>query len=420
MVAFFTKYIVFLTMLLTSIMAQNITMSPPVGNITSIVTATATATAIQTDSNGLVSKPAGTPGPDTNDDESAGVGTPTSTTTSLSALSTTAIKDGHRGHLPQQGGPFTRGHAHNPSTTSLEAERADRISRLAGLERVSTLRQLPQQHLQNQNQQQSPHSQGGASPSPQTTPTSTGFPAHYVPQNNHPLTPAYFDSNGQPTAVTKMSTVGTASATESHVGDVEERDGGSRTTAGERDEDMLSTDTNYRDPPDSVASMGADPDAMDEDMDGLGTRSVGGYEDRMSDDGSASLVGFGEGAGSTVSGPIYHRRPIPGSTTTTQQFSMLERTNSGLSDVRARERDTPMAGELSHTLRDEIAPDGLGDASMATRPGGVTQQQPTREAAERIVQTLDSGETDSGPSALGSPGRGGELGKFYFEEGKDR
>ncbi|EQL02108.1 hypothetical protein OCS_02182 [Ophiocordyceps sinensis CO18] len=38
-----------------------------------------------------------------------------------------------------------------------------------------------------------------------------------------------------------MSTVGTASATESHVGE-----GDARTTAGDRDEDMLSTGTNYR------------------------------------------------------------------------------------------------------------------------------------------------------------------------------
>lgn len=73
MAAFFAKYFVFLTLLLTGIMAQNITMSPPVGNITSIVTATSTATAIETDTNPTGDKPAGTSGPDTTDDESAGV-----------------------------------------------------------------------------------------------------------------------------------------------------------------------------------------------------------------------------------------------------------------------------------------------------------------------------------------------------------
>ncbi|KAK2606257.1 hypothetical protein QQS21_003305 [Conoideocrella luteorostrata] len=347
-------------------------------------------------------------------------GTPTSTTTSLSALSTTAIKDGHRGHFAS--GPSGRGHQHNPSTTSLEAERADRISRLAGLERVSTLR--------------APGAGDGgpSSISPQTTPTSTtggGFPPNFP--TTHNLTPSYFDNNGQPMAVTKMSTVGSASATESHVGD------DSRTTAGEREEDMFSNDTNYREAG-SVASMGADPDAMDEDMDMMGTRSVGGYEDRMSDDGSASLVGFGEGAGSTVSGPIYHRRPPPGASAVHPAWN-LERTNSGMSEPR-RDKDTlmgggdPVAGASSvHDRRDPRMMDGV--AADPPRHGTSTDQdnfvdttfrgpmptggQQNREAAERIVQTLDSGESRAGPSGLGSPGAGGQpLGKFYFEGDKRR
>lgn len=133
-------------------------------------------------------------------------GTPTSTTTSLSTLSTTAIKDGHRGHLPSSS--HRAGHHQNASLGSIEAERADRISRLAGLSTVSQLRSPP-----------SVGSQAAAnnSNSPQTTPTSTGFPQGgtraVAPQVLG--VPAYFDSNGQPVAVTKMSTVGTASATES-------------------------------------------------------------------------------------------------------------------------------------------------------------------------------------------------------------
>ncbi|CAG7565858.1 unnamed protein product [Fusarium equiseti] len=340
-------------------------------------------------------------------------GTPTSTTTSLSALSTTAIKDGHRGHFPQ--GPLSRGHQHNPSTQSLEAERADRISRLAGLERVSTLRAPPHANAP-----------GASSASPQTTPTSTtGFPPNYPPTQH--LTPAYFDSNGQPVAVTKMSTVGTASATESHVGDGDDL----RTTAGERDEDMFSTDTNYREA-ESVTSMGGYPDAMDEDLDGATARSVGGYDDRMSDDGSASLVGFGEGAGSTVSGPIYHRRTAP-------QAWGLERTNSGLSDIR-RDRDTHMGGDTPVSVsalqerRDARMMDGVAtdpnpgqttenDSFVDTTfRGPVTTSQAqsqadaAQEAAERIVQRLDRGETRAPASGLVGPGRGDEpLGKFYFE-----
>ncbi|KAF4967534.1 hypothetical protein FSARC_4919 [Fusarium sarcochroum] len=342
-------------------------------------------------------------------------GTPTSTTTSLSALSTTAIKDGHRGHFPQ--GPLSRGHQHNPSTQSLEAERADRISRLAGLERVSTLRAPPHANAPG----------GASSVSPQTTPTSTtGFPPNY-PATQH-LTPAYFDSNGQPVAVTKMSTVGTASATESHVGDGDDV----RTTGGDHDEDMFSTDTNYRGA-ESVTSMGGYPDAMDEDLDGTTARSVGGYDDRMSDDGSASLVGFGEGAGSTVSGPIYHRRPAP-------QNWGLERTNSGLSDAR-RDRDTHMSGDTPVSVsalqerRDARMMDGVAtdpnpgqapenDSFVDTTfrgpvPASQSQSQSgaaAQEAAERIVQRLDRGETRAPSSGLVGPGRGDEpLGKFYFE-----
>ena len=76
-----------------------------------------------------------------------------------SAFSTTAIKDGSLGQAP----PHT--HAHGTSTTSnssvntLDAERADRISRLAGLERVATLRganQYPAQGSQYIQQQQPP------------------------------------------------------------------------------------------------------------------------------------------------------------------------------------------------------------------------------------------------------------------------
>lgn len=121
-----------------------------------------------------------------------------------------------------------------------------------------------------------------------------------------------------------MSTVGSASATESVGGNTTTELGGEHFTvegdsAGGRDddddddEDMLSMDTDDRNETET-GSIGASGygEAMDEDLDNLATRSVGGFEDRMSDDGNASLVGFGEGAGSTVSGPIYHRRPLPG------------------------------------------------------------------------------------------------------------
>ncbi|OTB00797.1 hypothetical protein M426DRAFT_324039 [Hypoxylon sp. CI-4A] len=363
-------------------------------------------------------------------------GTPTSTTTSLSALSTTAIKDGHRGHAYQGlGGP--RGHQHHASANSLEAERADRISRLAGLERVSTLR-AP-------NQQQHGGS-GNAGSSPQTAPTSTNA------QQAANLTPAYFDSNGQPVAVTKMSTVGTASATGSVARTTTEAGDQSEVDADltEVDEDGMSMDTNYRTM--DVDSTSGPMDPMDEDM---ASRSVGGYEDRMSDDGTASLVGFGEGANSTVSGPIYHRRPLPGTAGATGVWA-LERSSSGLSQeatLRSRElrdvamgSDTPVSASAAAETRqakyvDGIAADGGGhvgtsddDVFVDTTARGPVPVQPgqprtsalregvggpaSREAAERIVrERLDGGESGRAP-VLGNSKDGDKLGKFYFEEKK--
>ncbi|KAI0121957.1 hypothetical protein F4814DRAFT_195036 [Daldinia grandis] len=371
------------------------------------------------------------PPPSNPDTPSDMPGTPTSTTTSLSALSTTAIKDGHRGNVFHGLGGI-RGHQHQSSTNSLEAERADRISRLAGLERVSTLRAPNQQ-------------QHGGSPNPaQTTPTTAA-------QQATALTPAYFDSNGQPTAITKMSTVGTASATGS-VGARTTTEAGDR--FGEEDEDEMDAELTEVDDDGDGISMDVDStsgaiDPMDEDM---ASRSVSGFEDRMSDDGTASLVGFGEGANSTVSGPIYHRRPLPGAA----GIWGLERSSSGLSQeaIAARGReirdaiasDTPVSATAAAETRqakyvDGVAMDGGGrvgtsddDVFVDTTTRGPIPVQPgqprtsalregvggpaTREAAERIVRDrLDGGEGGRAP-ILGNSKDGDKLGKFYFEEKK--
>jgi len=234
-------------------------------------------------------------------------GTPNSTTTSLSTLSTTAIKDGHRGNaLPY-------GHHHSSSSNTLEAERADRISRLAGLERVSAAR----------------------------------------PQNPSPAAqiPGYFDAAGNPVYTTKMSTVGSASATGSTGG----RTTTWASTSQKGEDDEMSMDTNYRDMDERDRYS-----AQDEDMD----------QDGMSDD--TSLVGFGEGAGSTVSGPTYSRA------------------RSGLANQLQREES--------------------GSGSRRESGAGT-------EAAERMTKGLDEGEGGQKKPPLGSPDEAG-LGKFYFEEGK--
>ncbi|KAL2134357.1 hypothetical protein VTI74DRAFT_412 [Chaetomium olivicolor] len=401
------------------------------------------------------------PQPPSNPDTPSEIpGTPTSTTTSLSALSTTAIKDGHRGALHH------RGHQHSPSTNSLEAERADRISRLAGLSTVSTLRSPPTGVAQH-----------NANPA-QSGPTSAGFGNIAAAAPMGGLTPAFFDAAGQPVAATKVSTVGSASATESV--------GGQTTTTevgGERDEDMLTE-------MDSASTSGYIPaDTIDEELDNLTSQSVGGFEDHMSDDGNASLVAFGEGAGSTVSGPIYHRRPLPNQGGATGPGAGatwgLERSSSGLSEggtssntqpgvgggfgrrdfaARPLERDTgsdtPVSQSAIRERREALMVDGIAmdNAAPSTAAAAAAvpadedifvdtstrgpvpvqrtaisssiretqqphshqqqlHQQSSRETAERIVrERLDEGEGQVGPRALGSPKGGERLGRFYFEE----
>lgn len=122
----------------------------------------------------------------------------------MSELSTVAIKDGHRGHFANH---------RNPA----EAERADRISRLAGLERVAVSGRNPQ----------------GLAPGSAANPP-----------------PGYFDSNNQPQIFRERSTVGSASAT----GSV-----GGRTTW-------------------ASGSDVYDPDRMSEDQD-VETSSIGGFSD---------------------------------------------------------------------------------------------------------------------------------------------
>lgn len=277
-------------------------------------------------------------------------GTPTSTTTSLSTLSTTAIKDGHRGHIHHGSGPhtsnrFSGDYARNPPSDP-EAERNARISRLPGM--MSALRGV-----------QSSGSPGAPQQGMSSNPY--GQSSYYQQQQqnqqnnpNVPVTPAYFDAAGQPrAAATKMSTVGSASATDSayegtttasmtsHAGTNTETapdlgDGDDQSMTMNLDSRDTDTDMPMISPPASGYAIG--PDAMEDDEENLATRSVGTFEDRMSDydDGRESLVGFGEGAGSTVSGPIYHRRPLPG-----QQIPGgppgwgLERSSSGLSDMLA-------------------------------------------------------------------------------------
>lgn len=312
-------------------------------------------------------------------------GTPNSTTTSLSALSTTAIKDGHRGAPLPQG---SHGHRHTASSNTLEAERADRISRLAGLERVSAVR--------------------GAGHNP------------YLPQTYTPSgQPGYFDT-------TKISTVGSASATGSVGGRTTTWTSGS--ARGQDDEDIMSMDTNYplADPELDERDRFSSSMMMEEDRD----MDEGG--DGMSDE--VSLVGFGEGAGSTVSGPTYSRRDLvgagllgsggraspapapmrpshmnmqsPSEVSTTTSDSTVEQQKRSARMVDGLADDVPGAGYIDTAARGGPVP---ADTPNDSRMSGV-------EVAERILgDRLDQGQDEK--KTLGSP-EGKGLGKFYFEDKK--
>ena len=256
----------------------------------------------------------------------------------MSELSTVAIKDGHRGHLPHY-------HTHNqdrgPSSGlshQLDAERADRISRLAGLERVTTAR----------------------NPTPQNLTPGYSAPAQQQYTSNPPT--SYFDSTGNPAIGRERSTVGSASAT----GSV-----GARTTwAGSE-----------------VGDVDKMSESQDQDMD-MDTSSVGG----MSEEGTGSLVGFGEGA----------RTPA--------RQSIISNPNQMAKGSTPTARDTRMGGDGAQGMGsfEQQGMEGVepGRRNFAST-GGVEQ-------AERIVR--EHMDTTSNDRMREGNAQAADLGKFGFEK----
>ncbi|KAM3070097.1 hypothetical protein ACMFMF_008449 [Clarireedia jacksonii] len=311
----------------------------------------------------------GMPEPPSNPDTPTDApGTPNSTTTSLSALSTTAIKDGHRGSSHPSASSH---HQHSLSGNTLEAQRADRISRLAGLERVTTATQ------------QNP----------------TG--ATSAPGPNAGQIPGYFDQAGNPVYTTRMSTVGTASATGSTTGRTNTWASGSTKAQTDADDDeSVGMDNNFREMDDRD---GFSASAMDEEIDG----------DGMSDD--TSLVGFGEGAGSTMSGPTYSRSNLLGSPAAAVGKSSLAK------EMQSSMPGTPAsAAGLAEQRRGEMRTlDGaMDDMDTARSPAGNRNSVGGlgTEVAERIMKDRID-DSAAGRRALGSPEEA-RIGKFYFEEKK--
>ena len=252
--------------------------------------------------------------------------------TNMSALSVVAIKDGTMGHGGHRGG-------HHSSGAMLEAERNDRISRLAGLERVATSRPHP--------------NTGSANPPP-------GYFDNTVPQ------------------IREKSTVGSASAT----GSV-----GGRTEWANESVDYT------------------DADKMSEDQDD-GISSTSGLRD---EEDNASLVGFGEGASSTMSGPI-----------STAAARAQARHN-----ILNRQSGTPMSGVVSIGAggsQDPRMMDGMSydrdivDTSMQSAqplgPQGQRYSGAGTDFAETVMRDRLAAE---GQRPMGTPDSQG-LGKFPFEK----
>lgn len=252
----------------------------------------------------------------------------------MSALSAVAIKDGATGHGGRGG---------HQSANTLAAERADRISRLAGLERVANVRT---------NQSGQPFAQGG----------------YYEQMPN----------------LKEMSTVGSASAT----GSV-----GGKTTW--------------------MSEMDYDADKMSEDHEDS-VSSTGGVDDE-----GRSLVDFGEGAGSTVDGPV--STPIPRTLNT--RNSLQSPTASRTSQPQYGS-STSMPSSMSTTIG--IPHETLTSAyiDQGDTSHGPSDQTPTAgrfsgagiEIAENVLRGRILSEEEHERQPLGTPPDGQSLGKFTFEK----
>ena len=250
----------------------------------------------------------------------------------MSALSVVAIKDGTMGHGGHRGG-------HHTSGATLEAERNDRISRLAGLERVAR---------------------------PQSNTTSANPP------------PGYFD-NSIP-QIREKSTVGSASAT----GSV-----GGRTEWANESVDYT------------------DADKMSEDQDD-GISSTSGLRD---EEDNTSLVGFGEGASSTMSGPIstaaaraQARHNILNRQSGTPMSGVVAMGPGGSTDPRMMDGMSYDANVVDTTMQ---SPPLVGPQGQRYSGGGT-------DFAENVMRDrLAEGQIGQRP--MGTPDSQG-LGKFPFEK----
>ena len=145
-------------------------------------------------------------------------------------------------------------------------------------------------------------------------------------------------------------------------------------------------------------------DKMSEDPDD-GVSSSGG----LSDEGNTSLVGFGEAASSTISGPTSGRTATGARGAMGGHFATPRQDRPG--------SGSPMEGiqETSPTVLDGVA--HAGETVETTYHTGENYMRAARarELADAMLQErIEEGERNK--RALGSPEDEKPLGKFYFED----
>jgi hypothetical protein len=201
-----------------------------------------------------------------------------------------------------------------------------------------------------------------------------------------------------------MSTVGSASATGSGGNTTTWASGSIKGTEGEdgEDTDKMSVDTNSAYERDRYSTMG-----QSEDGDG------------MSDEGNASLVGFGEGAGSTMSGPTYTRTRSglgPGSQIGGQGLGNQGYGGGSPASTATGAVEQRLAAQRLGPVADDSGSGFVDTSTRSPVPVSSRGSGAGAETAERIMKDrLDDGEK-KGP-ALGTPDES-NLGKFYFEDKK--
>ena len=173
-------------------------------------------------------------------------------------------------------------------------------------------------------------------------------------------------------------------------------------------------------------SVDYDADKMSEDD---GVSSTGGF----SDEDKASLVGFGEGAGSTVSGPIsapYNTRASISRTSTNVNAPSTPRTGnlppfgSGQSTPMSGVTPSGAAGSTDPKMMDGMSYDqNIVDTTMQPAPPIDEPQAPAHgnrfsgigsEMAEQVMRDRLSGLEQAQQSM--QTGDGQSLGKFSFEK----